>query len=775
MDNLQNNIDPNKKESPFNLIWVSIGFSLIYWLLESVRDVISYERGNILERIFMPDAMSLWMRLLVVCILVLFGVYAQSLKIKLESKKEEKRQSRRMVSVFASGLSFGALYWLLESVRDWFVYSKGNVLEQMFFPSTVDFWMRLMAVFVIVLFSVYIQNLIDERKHIEKSLTDARDKLEVLVNERTNELQHSNTMLQQQVSERLKAESALRKVNRSLKTLSQCNETMIKAEEEGALLNQICQTLVKVGGYELVWVGYLKKNEEEPFQLMAKAARMSRHLALVEQTERIWKTEKNLMQESLTTGKPMVISDFFENDQFELVNDMLRETGFESMVSLPLHVHNRPVGALNIFSLDAFRFDGEEMSLLQELTNNLTYGITALRTQAENRKIAEEKSEIQVQLLHSQKMEAIGTLAGGVAHDFNNLLTAIQVSADLAMMQSEETDPAFLELKEIRQVSIHAAELAKQLLLFSRKHPMEFTTIQLNKNIEVLRKMLIRMIGEDIKLETNLSPDLWSIQGDKGTLEQILMNLTLNGKDAMPNGGKLAISAENVELDAGKAAQMHGAREGNFVKISVRDQGTGIPAENLEHIFEPFFTTKGPGKGTGLGLSVVYGIVQEHKGWIHVESELGNGSCFEVYIPGRPALVSEKASPSVDYSLLRGHGERILLIEDEVRVREFTAKGLEKNNYRVYTASTAEEALALFKKEKGEFNLVLSDIGLPDQNGFKLANTLLKKKPGLPILLSSGYGDSPSKYDIEKSPGLRYLEKPFALPELLRVVKNMAS
>ncbi len=771
MDTGIKSISEKKNRKSINLLWVGVGFSVIFWLLEAVQDVLTFDKGDIFQRVFMPDTMSLWTRILVVCILMLFSVYAQSLKSRLDGIKEEKPRPVRTFSVMASGITFGALYWVLESMRDWFIFSKGNLLHEILFPDVMGFWMRLLAVLVIVLFSIYVQNLINERKRIEESLEAARDRLEQVVNERTTELMKTNTLLQRQISERIKMDEELRKANRALKILSQCNEALVRATDENSLLDDICQTIVRTGEFDLAWVGYFHHDEVIQIQPVSRSACSEKYFSIVDYMARSCEFENCSMGKDLLAGQSIIIKDLLSAGESTAWHSVLHDSGFESMVSLPLTNQSRAFGMLTILSRDSVRFSAEETVLLEDLAEDVAFGIMALRTRIERVRSEEEKTKIQAQLLHSQKMEAVGLLAGGVAHDFNNLLTAIQVSTDLAMMQIQESEPAYLELKEIQHVATHAGSLAKQLLLFSRKHPMEFGALSYNEVIENLHKMLMRIIGENIEVETHLEKDLWMIWADRGTLEQVLMNLIINAKDAMPNGGKLTISTENVRTKkSGKKTGEEG-RPGKFVRLTVSDTGIGMNQETLTHIFEPFFSTKGPKKGTGLGLSVVYGIVQEHQGWINVESEMGNGARFEITLPA-VFVRSEVESPkTIDYSKLKGNGERVLLIEDEVRVREFTAKGLSQNNYQVFPVSTAEDALSLFKKEKGNFDLIFSDVVLPDLSGVELAEQLLSQKPDLRIILSSGYADQNSRWHVVKERGMQFLQKPYALPELLKVLK----
>ncbi|MBE9570527.1 MAG: PAS domain S-box protein, partial [Proteobacteria bacterium] len=383
-----------------------------------------------------------------------------------------------------------------------------------------------------------------------------------------------------------------------------------------------------------------------------------------------------------------------------------------------------------------------------------------------------EKKKLEAQLLQAQKMEAIGILAGGVAHDFNNILTAILGYTDLAMMKVDEADPLYRDLKQIDLSATRAASLTRQLLLFSRRQPIQFTSFNLNTTVDNLLKMLQRLIGEDITINTELDSELWTVQADAGNIEQAIMNLTVNARDAMPEGGTLTIKTENMHVDEDYCKTYTYAHPGKFVCLSVQDNGVGMDKEIIDSIFEPFFTTKGPGKGTGMGLSVVYGIVKQHEGWVNVYSEPGLGSNLKIYLPASSLKAEKETKETVSLKELKGSGERILLVEDEEEVREFATMVLGENGYVVYDAANAEEALDMFDKEAGNFNLIFSDVVLPGKTGIQLADQLLALKGELRILLSSGYTDHKSQWPVIRERGFRFLQKPYGLTDLLRAIRE---
>jgi PAS domain S-box-containing protein len=381
-----------------------------------------------------------------------------------------------------------------------------------------------------------------------------------------------------------------------------------------------------------------------------------------------------------------------------------------------------------------------------------------------------ERKRTEEQLLQSQKMEAVGRLAGGVAHDFNNLLTAIIGYSELLLGRLGDDDPIRQDVEEIKKAGDRAALLTRQLLAFSRKQVLQPKVMDLNSVVIEIDKMLRRVIGEDITLVTILAPELRRIRADRGQIEQVIMNLAVNSHDAMPEGGKLTIKTETVTLDEDYCKIVPEARPGKFVCLSVEDTGVGIDEETVEHIFEPFFSTKK--SGTGLGLSVVYGIVKQHEGWINVYSDLGQGTTFKIYLPAISISPEEEHKEKISLPELRGSGQRILLVEDEAGVREFTSRVLRENGYIVFEAVTAEEALDIFEKEKGEFHLIFSDVVLPDKTGLQLVDQLLAGKPNLTVMMSSGYTDEKSLWPAIEERGFRFLQKPYTLLDLLRAVKE---
>jgi len=379
-----------------------------------------------------------------------------------------------------------------------------------------------------------------------------------------------------------------------------------------------------------------------------------------------------------------------------------------------------------------------------------------------------DQRRLQQQLTQSQKMEAIGRLAGGVAHDFNNLLTVITSYSDLVFQDLPPDDPRRDDVDQVRKAADGAAALTRQLLAFSRQQVLEPKVIDLNSVVDNLKKILQRVIGEDVELTTVLAAELGAVKADVSQIEQILMNLAVNARDAMPTGGQLTIETSNVDYDPERQQRADGSR--NFVMLAVTDTGTGMDEATKAKIFEPFFTTKQPGKGTGLGLATVYAIVTQAGGFIWVYSELGHGTSFKIYLPQVDAVPTTAAVARVD--LPRGT-ETVLLVEDAAAVRAVARQVLQRQGYRVLEAADGEDALYLAARHQGTIDLVLTDVVMPRAGGRELAERLLAVRPDTRVLYMSGYtDDSVVRHGILEG-GVAYLQKPFSPEGLARKVRDV--
>jgi PAS domain S-box-containing protein len=380
--------------------------------------------------------------------------------------------------------------------------------------------------------------------------------------------------------------------------------------------------------------------------------------------------------------------------------------------------------------------------------------------------------QLEEQLRQSQKMEAIGQLAGGVAHDFNNLLTAINGYSSLALQRIEENHPLKGFLEEIKKAGDRAANLTRQLLAFGRKQILMPVPLDLNDVVSDMNKMLRRLIGEDIELVSKFDPQLPKIKADPGQVEQVLVNLVVNARDAMPTGGTLTIETAAIELDHEYAAQRVGVRSGRYVMLAVSDTGTGMSEETKARIFDPFFTTKEKGKGTGLGLSTVYGIIKQSGGNVWVYSEPDCGSTFKVYLPQTEPSAARANDQIVDVSVPTGT-ETILLVEDEDVVRRLARQILEQAGYKVIEASRGEEAIRLGTEAGNSIDLLLTDVVMPQMSGKEVASSLAGACPDTRVLFMSGYTDEAIVQHGVLDPNVEFIQKPFTPLALSRKVRSV--
>lgn len=387
--------------------------------------------------------------------------------------------------------------------------------------------------------------------------------------------------------------------------------------------------------------------------------------------------------------------------------------------------------------------------------------------------IAEERSRLEARMRHSQKMESIGTLAGGIAHDFNNLLMVVIGNAEL--VRNEVTvDPKIKKaMGDISRAAEHAASLTRQLLAFSRRQVLRQAPLDLNGIVDNLSMMLRRIIGEDIALEVDLVSELPPVEVDAGMIEQVIMNLVVNARDAMPNGGTLAISTRLIKVDDAYIRKCHEARVGRFVSLSVRDTGCGMDAEVISHLFEPFFTTKEVGKGSGLGLATVHGIVKQHDGWIEVESVVDKGTTFRVLLPASLESLASAGRRADGPESVMGT-ETVLVAEDEEWVRNMVSQILRRYGYTVLSACNGLEAFTIWEQNRGNVKLLFSDIVMPGGvSGFELADQIRSHDSRVKVIYTSAYSAGVMRHKDKLIEGVNFLQKPYAPDLLAKVVRSI--
>lgn len=466
---------------------------------------------------------------------------------------------------------------------------------------------------------------------------------------------------------------------------------------------------------------------------------------------------------AIKSGNVLIDNDFHHALQamptVVAVGDQANDQTPRSALSAPMTVMGRTVGCVEVQAQQAGSYQ-------QEHATAMRMAASLAATAVENVSLIEREQAKEEQLRQSQKMEAVGKLAGGIAHDFNNLLTAITGYSELTLRELPTDSPFYSKVTEIKKAGERAATLTRQLLAFSRKQILQPKVLDLNAVIPEMEKMLRRLIGEDIVLETVLDGSLGQVKADPGQMEQILLNLCVNARDAMPEGGRLTIQTTNVSLKQAYRNQQVSIRAGNYVMLSVSDNGCGMSAETQAQIFEPFFTTKELGKGTGLGLSTVYGIVKQSDGTIWVYSEVDKGTTFKIYLPRVDEVRAAEASAD-SHIVPRGH-ETILVVEDEEIVRTLSTEILKSHGYRVLAAGNGEEGLRVCKEFYGAIDLLITDVVMPHMSGRELAEQVATIRPGTRVLYMSGFTDDAIVRHGVLDDGVFFIQKPFS-PDALAI------
>jgi len=473
------------------------------------------------------------------------------------------------------------------------------------------------------------------------------------------------------------------------------------------------------------------------------------------------------------SGEPLVVADLANDPRLLPVHrEASCRLGYRGMLAVPVKIGERVAGVLSIRTKREGGFSAEDVTVATAFAAQAAVALENSRLYQETRWAYEELSATQDQLTQARKMEAVGRLAGGVAHDFNNLLTVMIGRSQLLLRRLGTEDPTRPDIELMEQTAARAADLTRQLLAFSRKQVLRPAVLDLNAVLSNLGEMLRRLIGEDIALVTALAPALGSVKADPSQIEQILMNLAANARDAMPHGGRLTLETANVDLDAAYTRRHVGVHVGPHVMLAVSDTGIGMDSETLARIFEPFFTTKGPGQGTGMGLATVYGVVEQSGGHIWVSSEPGRGTTFKIYLPRVDEAIEPLAAEPGLAELARGH-ETILVVEDEPAVRALARDVLRAQGYAVLEAQHGREALRISEQHAGRIDLLLTDVVMPEMSGRELAGRLAALRPTTPVIYMSGYTDTAVVHHGVLDPGTTFLQKPLTPHALARKVRQV--
>ena len=751
------------------------------------------------------------------------------------SKQENSRKNVRVLwdlaVIFGLGvLTFAVFYFtdVLVAPLNKLVFEFKDNLDDLFLPPVI-------LLLGLLIFSYRrwrdAQGRVSEQANIQETLRKLHGELEKRIHQRTVELSQTNDALRTEISERKRAEEARRASEARYHTLfdyapdgivvvdpkgyyldvnaSICrmlgytrdefiglNATDIVAPAEIPHIGQALDVIKTKSDYHREWQFRRKDGSVFAVDTIATAMPDGNLLALIRDITERKRAEESLrlLSSAVEQSKESILITDAELDlpgpKIIFVNPAFTQmTGYtaEEVIGKTPRIlqgsrtdktvlsrlrQNLEQGETFAGEAINYRKDGMEFDLewqiapLRNASGKITHFVATQHDITARKKL-------EVQFRQSQKMEGIGQLAGGVAHDFNNILAVIQMQSDL-LKADGNLSPTQLEFaNDIGAASQRAAALTRQLLMFSRKQTMKPCDLDFNESINDMTKMLRRTIGEDIQLQFKFSMQPLFIHADAGMMDQVLMNLAINSRDAMPEGGQLVIETSAVDFDESVRAQSAYARPGSFICLSVSDTGCGIPHENLQKIFEPFFTTKDVGKGTGLGLATVFGIVQQHNGWINVYSEVGRGTTFRIYLPRLSGISGQKPEQPM-LTAIRGGNETILLVEDDAFLRASVRKALTQLGYRVLEAVNGVEALDVWNQHSDEINLLLTDLVMPGGiNGIELAGQLLETNPKLKVIYASGYSAEVASKDFPLEEGVNFLTKPFQVQKLAQTIRNI--
>ena len=570
----------------------------------------------------------------------------------------------------------------------------------------------------------------------------------------------------QDVTDRKMAEERILHLNNVLRAIRDVNQLIVREKDPDRLVQEGCRLLVDNRGYASSLIVLVDENQRP-------VSRASAGLAADRQILEDFRNRDELLACCRTCPDRTLLT-LTADDKAAICGDCPLAGSSAGRPSLLARlVHEETTFGYLVVALDRnASLDDEEVGLFSEMAGDLGYALGFLRMQAAHESSERRRRVLENQLLQSQKLEAIGRLAGGVAHDYNNMLGVILGYTEMALDKVETADPLHADLKEIYDAARRSADITRQLLAFARKQTIAPRLLDLNDTVEGMLKMLRRLIGEDIDLQWLPDGDLGPVKIDPTQVDQVLANLCVNARDAIAGVGKVTIETANVRFEEGYCQDHAGFTAGDFIMLAVSDDGCGMDRETLDKIFEPFFTTKGLGEGSGLGLATVYGIVRQNEGFINVYSEPGRGATFKVYLP-RHAEAVEKPDTAMSRARIRpGHGETVLLVEDDPAVLKLARRMLDALGYRVVGAATPGEALDLAKSHEGQIHLLITDVVMPEMSGRDLAAGLCGLFPRLRVLFMSGYTANVIAHRGVLDAGVHFVQKPFSREELAARVRE---
>jgi len=533
------------------------------------------------------------------------------------------------------------------------------------------------------------------------------------------------------ISERTQADNRIRDLNRTYAVLSDINQLVVREQDSVKIIERACRIAVDKGNFLLAWIG-LTDEAQGRLKLKAHAGATPDTLAILDRLLADAQPSCFFTAQALNRGEPSICNNIETDPQATAWREASLQRGYRALASFPLHINDSCHGTLNLYADRSDFFDHHEVQLLSELAGDISFALTAADREREH-------MALQQQLGQAQKMQAIGTLASGIAHDFNNIVGAISGNADLAKMDLNEAHPATICVDEIQRASQRAKQLVQRILTFSTPHERSLQPIHLPPVLEEALRLLRSTLPAGVDLRFKSTGLLPTVRADESQIHQVVLNLVTNAWHALEGKkGHIEIGLEACRVDHALSSIYRDLKPGSYVRISVSDDGAGMDNTVLQRVFEPFFTTKPPGQGTGLGLPVVHGIVRGHGGAIVVESDVGHGSTFHVYLPecvDEPVAV---AGVSADRVAARGHGEKILYIDDEEALVYLTVRFLERLGYRVEGHTLPAEGLEAFRAAPHSFDLVITDFNMPWMSGLEVASEILRVRQDTPLVLVSG-------------------------------------